>query len=213
MYNRTHWSAYSIVKGALEKSMARLIAAAIIFGLGVALGIVALVNGHSVVSLALFLAGINVALGALLGIGEYLTNPWFKLSAGALSALSVLAVFLHARAFQPNLEAAHADVLMAFVTVGMPGHPASPKVQDIANFGVKACTLQGNSDQMAAVVDLAKSVYLGPGTSLADAVVSSTHGANPDYCALAYKAVDRIDPTAFIFLSAADRRALFEATK
>jgi hypothetical protein len=193
--------------------MARLIVAAIILILGIVLGIVALVNGHSIVALALFLSGINVALGALLGISEYLTNPWFKLSAGVLSALSVLAVFLYARAFQPNLQEAHADALVAFVKLGTPLHPASREVQDIANFGVKACALQGNSDQMDAMVGLTKSVYLGPGTSLADAVLSSAHGPNPDYCALAYKAVMRMDPTAFPFLSAADRRALSEAAK
>ena len=193
--------------------MARLISSAIIFVFGIALGVVALVNGYPVVALAMFLAGINVALGALLGISEYLTNPWFKLSAGALSVLSVLSVFLYARAFQPNIQTAHTDALVAFVKLGTPEHPASQKVQEIAKFGVKACALQGNSDQMAAVTGLAKSIYLGPGTSLADAAVSSAHGPSPDYCALAYKAVDRIDPTAFIFLSAADRKALSEAAK
>lgn len=193
--------------------MARLIVAAIILILGIALGIVALINGHPIVALTLFLAGVNVALGALLGISEYLTNPWFKLSAGVLSALSMLGVFLYARAFQPNLQAAHTNALIVFAKLGTPLHPASRKVQDIAEFGVKACALQGNSDQMAAVIGLAKSMHLGPGASLADAALSSAHAPNPDYCALAYKAVNRIDPNAFIFLSAADRQALSEAAK
>lgn len=193
--------------------MIRLIAAAAIFVLGITLGVVSLVNGHVVVALGLFLAGVNVALGTLLGISEYLTNSWFKISAAVLSILSVFAVFLYARAFQPNLQAAHVDALMAFAKVGMPGHPAPREVQDIAAFGVKACALQGNSDQMDAVSDLAKSVYLGPGTSLADAVLSSVHEPKPDYCALAYKAVDRIDPTTFISLPTVDRKALLEAAK
>lgn len=193
--------------------MNRLIGAAIVGLAGLILAGISLANGQPIVALALALSGIYLGLGLIIGIAESLDNPNFKAAAALIGLIGIVGVFTYNRAFDVNIQQAHAGASSSFSFLELQCRPMTPELRDIQNLGIKACALQGNSDQMSAVVDLAKGLHLGPALTLADSAASLGNAPAPDYCARAYSAASAICPAGFSSLSPADRKALLHASK
>jgi hypothetical protein len=193
--------------------MTRFYSAAAVILLGLALAVLALFEGQPVTALSLFLAGIYCGLGVLFGISESISNPVFRAAAPVIGAIGLLAVFLYNRAFDTKLQEAHIAALSSFAKMDIYCKPMPLELQNISYFGVKACATQGNANQMAATVELAKGLYFGPTLSLADSAHSSTNEPSKDYCARAYKAAVAVCPNAFLSLSASNKADLLGASK
>jgi len=196
-----------------KELMLRLILAGILGVVGIVLAGISIANGYPVIALALLLAAIYVFLGVLLGVMESMENPFFQIGAALIGLVGIIGVFVHNRAFDINIQAAHRHALEAFATMDLHCRPISKELRKIQEFGLKACAIQDNSDQMSVVVDLAKGLYLNPPLTLADSAISLQKGMLPDYCAQVFKTALNICPSAFILLSNADREALIEAVK
>lgn len=193
--------------------MLRFILAGILATAGLVLAVISLVKGNPVVALALTLAAIYVGLGILLGVAESMINPHFQIAAAVIGLVGIAGVFLYNRAFDFNIQDAHAAAVSEFVTMELRCRPMSIELQNIQEFGMKACATQGNSDQMTAVLELAKGVHFGPTLTIVDSAASLQKSPSPDYCAQAFKAASDLCPSAFLSLSNANREALIKAAK
>lgn len=193
--------------------MLRFVLAGILAATGIVLAVISLVNGNPVIALALLLAAIYVGLGILLGVAESMANPYFQVAAAVIGLVGIVGVFLYNRAFDLNLQDAHLGAMSDFATMELSCRPMSIELQNIQKFGMKACATQGNSDQMSAVLELAKGVHFGPTLTIIDSAASLQKGSPPDYCAQAFKAASDLCPLAFVSLSKANRKALVEAAK
>lgn len=186
----------------------RLICAGVLLAAGLGLAIVSLIHGQPIIALALAMAAVYVCLGVVIGITEAMDGPMFKVGAAAIGLVGIIGVFAYSRGLNPQVSSAHASALndFAYADLRCP-HPSS-KLRAIDRLGIKACIVQNNSDQMAAVIDLAKAIHYGPTLSLADSAASLGHDEAPDYCAVAFKAADALCPSAFSSLSKSDREML-----
>lgn len=178
--------------------------------LGLVLAALSLWNGQLLIALSLALAGIYCGLGVLLGIGEAISNPMFRDAAAVIGAIGLLGVLLYGRAFDTELQDAHRAAFASFVDMEARSDckPMPVELQKISGFGLKACAMQDNADQLSATAELAKGVYFGPTLSLADSAYSSTTEPPKDYCALAFKAAFAACPNAFHSLSETHKAAL-----
>lgn len=181
--------------------------------LGVILAGVAFYNRQPVVALALLLAGIYVALGVILGISDSLENPMFKAAAAVIGILGIAGVFLYNRAFDVNLQQAYPEAAYALATMQMQCPAMSPALRNIQEFGIKACALQGNGDQMRALIELQKGVNFGPTLTLADSAIALQSGTPANYCAKAASAAAALCPAAFDTMSGPVRHALLKAAE
>lgn len=193
--------------------MLRFILAGILAAAGIVLAVISLVNGNPVVALALTLAAIYVGLGILLGVAESMVDPYFRIAAAAIGLVGLVGIFLYNRAFDLNIQGAHAEAMSEFLTMESRCRSMSIELQNIQKLGVKACATQGNSDQMSAVLELAKGVHFGPTLTIIDSAASLQNSSPPDSCAQAFKAASDLCPSAFVSLSSANRKALVEAAK
>jgi hypothetical protein len=180
---------------------------------GLSLAVLSLFNGQPVVALTLTLSAIYAGFAVVFGIVDSISNPIFKLTAGVISLLGVLGIFLYNRAFDLNIQKAHYDVLSDIVHMESYCKPMSQELHKIQEFGLKACAIQGSADQSSATAELAKGFYLGPTLSIVDSAVSLHNGSEPDYCAEAYKVAFTLCPSAFISLSRTSKNALNDKAK
>lgn len=191
--------------------MLRLICAGVLLIVGLVLAVMSLLDGQAVIALALAMAAIYVGIGVVIGVTTALESPGFKFAAAFIGLVGIVGVFMYSRGLNPNLASAHAGALNDFLYIDSQCRRAPPELRDITKFGIKACALQNNSDQMASVVDLAKALHLGPTSSLADSAISRAGTSTPDYCAVAFKEAEKLCQTAFPSLSSAEREALNNA--
>lgn len=188
--------------------MLRTMCAGILFIAGIVLAILSLVRGQPITALALAMAAVYVGLGVVIGISTALVSPGFKLAAALIGLVGIIGVFIYSRGLNPQVASAHASALNGFVHIDLQCPHPSAKLRKVQNFGTKACALQNNSDQMAAVIDLAKAIHIEPALSLADSTLSLDNGTPPDYCAIAFTAATKLCPAAFASLSSTDREVL-----
>lgn len=191
--------------------MVRRICAGVLFIVGLVLALMSLLDGHVVIALALAMAAVYVGIGVVIGVTTALENPGFKFAAAFIGLIGIVGVFMYSRGLNPTLASAHTAAMNDFLRIDFRCHDASKELLDIQEFGIKACALQNNSDQMASVVDLTKALHLGPTSSLADSAISRAGSSTPDYCAVAFVAAEDFCQTAFPSLSSAEREALNNA--
>lgn len=191
----------------------RTYVAAAFFGIGLLVGLVHTYKGQIFTGLVLASCGLYVALSVLVGIGNSLRSSGFGASALILGVVGIVGTFLSNRAFEAELQAAQAGAYAAFAAFQNQCKP-SEELSKIQSFGIKACGLQSTKDQISAAEDLAKGLYLGPATSLADGAVSLITGnLNPNYCALAFNRMYEICPTAFSVMSKRNKETLLRVVR
>lgn len=183
----------------------------LVFGLGLAA--VSLYNGLPVVALALALAGVYAGLGIFLGVISSLQNPYFQLSAGLIGVLGLVGVFLYNNAFNKDLQGAYIDVISSVGTMELSCRPMTPDLINIQKFAIAACSSQGNSDQMGAVVELGKGLHFGPTLTLVDTGTVLSKDELPNYCVRAFRAANQLCPSAFATMNKASRNALSNAAQ
>ena len=183
--------------------------------LGLILAGLCLWNGQPLVALSLALAGIYCGLGILFGVCEVISNPTFHTAAAVIGAIGLFGVFLSHRAFDTELRDAHIAAFAAFVDMEARSYckPMTIDIQKISAFGLKACAMQDNADQLSATAELAKGIYFGPTLSLADSAYSLTTEPPKDYCAFAFNAAFTACPEAFHSLSGTNKAALLKELK
>lgn len=180
---------------------------------GVILSGISLYNNQPLVALSLLLAGAYTAIALLFGVGNSLSDPRFQITAALIGILGLVGVFLYNKAFDRNLQGAYYDVLSDMATMELRCSPMSKELANVQNFGITACAVQGNSDQMGAVVELGKGLHFGPTLTIIDTSVAQTTGQSPNYCARAFKAADELCKSAFFSLDSKSKRALLDAAK
>lgn len=193
--------------------MSRFIIAAIVALLGIVVAVVFLFKGRVIMAVSTLLTGFYVAFTVIFGFYNSLEDPLLKLIVVAIGAIGLVGVFTSNRAFNINLQNAHAEALYEILTLETHCTPMSAELLDIQKSALPACAMQSNSDQQAAVIELGKGLYFGPRLSLIDSTVSISGADRPDYCAQIYKAAITLCPTIVYLTSKESHNALISAAK
>lgn len=191
--------------------MLKRISALVFALLGFVLAAIELFNNQAIMALALALTGIYVAFAVIAGMYESLMSPAFQAAAIFIGAISMYGVLTYHRAFDINLQNAHAEAITQIARLEMTCRQMPAELRDIQKFGVAACALQGNSDQLSATVELVKGQYLGPTLSLADAALTLSNADTPNFCARAYRAAFQHCPDISLTVSKRSHEALLAA--
>jgi len=190
--------------------MIRLYLALTIAALGLFLAVLALMDGHWLAAISIALSGIYCGFRVLFGIRNALSNPMFDMAAAFIGLFGLIAVFLDHRALDIELQDAHAAAFTSFANNYSYCRPMSATWKIFAN-GMRACAMQGSSDQLSLSSDVTKGIYFGPTLSMVDSAYTATIEAPIDNCASAFKAAFAACPEAFYSLSESQKSALLKA--
>lgn len=174
----------------------------------------ALWNGQLIAALAIALATAYAVLAWYSGIIDSLTNPIFQL-AGAVVILPIglVAILNNNRALNVDLQVAYSAVLYDLGTMHLHCDVRSAELRKLQEFGVMACAMQGNSDQLGVLNELSKGIHFGPTLTVLDSGAALLDSENPNYCAKTFKAAENLCPTAFMSLKKSYRSALLAAAQ
>lgn len=139
----------------------RLAFSALVMLLALCVVIYQAITGNWLSALTALLLGPIVWITLLLGFSEAKENPWLNIGASFAGLLGIFAVFSEHRAFDLDRPKAHAEAVVAFAKAA-PCQYSSRESRAIFEEGLRACALQDKLDQLNAVGELQKAVYLGP---------------------------------------------------
>jgi hypothetical protein len=149
--------------------------------------------------------------GFIVGFREAFSNPLFKTISSIIAAIGIVSTIIYNESFDTDLSDARSSALSSFISIPIYCKPVPVNLQKISEFGMKACAIKDNANQMSALAELWKGLYLGPGLSIVDAAISASNSQPKDYCALAYKAASDICPSAFLSMTEMQRSNLIKS--
>ncbi len=191
--------------------MNRLVISALIFVVGLVLGVLAAIDGRSVVSLALIMAALYCAAGTLLGFSAVFDSPIWSMVAFAVMLAGIVGVFAYKQAFNLDLQVAYADALADMISADPLCKDKPANFYRMKEFGFFACATQANRDQLSSLRDLAKARYFGPELTMLDGLYESQSERERNYCAEAFAELQESCPNAFLSMDQKSRSALLEA--
>lgn len=177
------------------------------------IGITVCVQGQPWVGASLILAGPYLAAIILLDIPDRWNDPLCQFAALVITTIGIVGVFVHHAAFDLELQSAQIDAVQAFQAIDSLCRPVSPALMKVRQFGIAACTTQGNRDQRSAIMELEKGLHFGPGLSVIDGGAGLAKDAVPNRCAKAVKVAYDMCPVGFSLMKAAALKELLDAAK
>lgn len=163
--------------------MFRAILAGAVVVSGIGLSISQLVQHHWISAVGYLIAGLLTGLLILLGISSNYEHPAFVFGFGVVSALGLLAVFSEHRAFEHGRAEVLAEGVDVFVRLDPLQCPIAPsRVHYLQEAGVKACAMQGISDQLDAAQALHRANVVPPEMSVPDGMLQAFEKDKPDPC-------------------------------
>ena len=159
--------------------------------------------------------GLFLGFTCLLGFGNMAESFLLHLGSILFLVSGVLIVGLTHPAFSSKNTDMYASATDGFVWMGVYCTPSvTPndlrRLKDIGNFGMTACISKPTEEQGLAIIELAKSTYLGPRMTMFDAIAMATKEQKPDRCKAAVREALKICPAAFSALPTKSREALME---
>lgn len=152
-------------------------------------------DGHWATGISIWVAGLTLASQIFLGFVETFEGPLVKVAYGCSLALSVFAIFLEHRLFEPGRAEVQAMGLSAFVSLvpnQCAGHP-----KDFSAWtekGIRACAMQNTTDVMDVAQAFHKAEKLPSELTLADGIYQLSQPETPDRCVEMLKELANICP-------------------
>ncbi|MEN5216352.1 hypothetical protein ABE484_10905 [Pseudomonas pudica] len=177
----------------------QLVSGAMALLAGIALAVIAIVDGRYWGGAGFFTAGIAFATAIVLF--EHWLSPtfWFApVCAALLTTFSVLDAFTSSHLMNLKEADAQRDFLKALINLEAGASPLSAQEKQVAIRAFKVCAIQGELDQLDLVVNSQKALYYGSGLTLADGVNSALDGDQPLRCLDYYRELRKTQPQLFI---------------
>lgn len=170
--------------------------------IGVVFGIVTTLQWDWLAGLSTLCCGIYVAVAIFLE--EW--NPKESVLLAAITAviliMSIMDVFIFSDAFDPELQAANNEALVAFYNMEGAKCSITPELTALQEKGRSKCVTQNYFAMSDAVLQFGKALYTNPPSSLIDVVFSSlTQQNKPQSCGEIFKKAYSLCPDAFISVS------------
>ncbi len=170
---------------------------------------ISLYNNLTVVAISLALAGIYCGCFVYNGVGNSIEDPNFRIFAALILLLGLVGTFSGNKAFDQTLQKSYIDVAKDALDL----HtfcPNEPEISKIQQSLLHACTLQGNSDQTRAIVEIGKGLNYSPPLTLADGVSANVTEKPKNSCALAFKTAHEKCSSGFISVRAERKELLLK---
>lgn len=170
-------------------------------------------RAHTLLIFYFVLLGAFLAFIIVSKLTDTMDNLFVRCCSAVFFLLGILAFFLTNPAFDPKRTNLYKSAADGFAwleadcrTIAEPSHRDALK--KMVSYGAQVCDGKQNEELGAAVVELAKGIYLSPSMTMMDATISAAKEQKPDHCMVAVRAALSICPNAFAALSAKDRNAL-----
>lgn len=170
---------------------------------------ISLYNDLIVLAISLALAGIYCGCSVYKGVVNSLEDPNFRIFAALILVLGLVGTFLGNKAFDQKLQNSYIDVAKDALNL----HtfcPDEPEISKMQRSLLHACTLQGNSDQTRAIVEIGKGLNYAPPLTLADAVNANVTEKPKNSCALEFKTAHEKCSSGFISVSVERKELLLK---